>query len=736
MGSTDFNSASYENDLAHLAKLAGITLGYEDNERNWKKAAPQTMRALLASMGIPAETHEEIIASLKTLKEEPWRSPLPPVLALDESETQNGPVALSVHLPEDRVGSNITFVLQPENGSTIEITGTLETENITETREIDGVTIARLTVSLNLPNGTGFYSLRVKDNDDCETTLILAPDKAFLPVDMHAGKPVWGVSTMFSELISEANWGMGDIRDLEAMGDEAAAAGASLVGINPIHSLHDPRWQFCPYFPSSRIFKNPVILAIEDIPGFDECAAIQDFMEKHATELNRLRNEALVDIGAVFALKQRAMEILYQNRPPDTDFEAYCADKGDILERFALFNVLREQDRFDEFERPDSPGIEEFAAQNRNRINFFKWQQWLIDRQLERASASAKETGLKYGFYGDLAVGMDRGGADAWIFRDCVFPDAEIGAPPDALGPLGQKWGTTAFTPKGLRDRGYKPFKQMLESAMQDFGVLRLDHAMSLMRLFCIPPGRPSSEGAYVAYDLKATLGIVKLLSHRHECIVIGEDLGTVPPEFRRKMADSNVLSYRVQWFEREWDVEGQPFIEPERFPTLSLACVETHDMAPLKAYWNERDIDERRDLHLYPSGEAERAHRASRKEERKTILAALATSGLLPDGIAPDEPDASYSEELGAAIHARLFASNSLITMMSAGDMDSSIVSQNVPGVADTARPNWRAKLTRPPRELMRSQLMNLVLPALETRSNNDIEPACAPPEPPAPAP
>jgi 4-alpha-glucanotransferase len=243
---------------------------------------------------------------------------------------------------------------------------------------------------------------------------------------------------------------------------------------------------------------------------------------------------------------------------------------------------------------------------------------------------------------------------------------------------------------------------------------------MSLLRLFYIPACKSAADGAYIKYDLDEMLAVVKLLSHKHKCMVIGEDLGTVPPGFRQKMAKAGCLSYRVQWFERS----KNKFRAPDKYPALSLACVETHDMAPLKSYWNEKDIDERRELNLYPEPADEVGHREARKQERKLMFNALAAGGLLPPGFDPANPDVPYSKELGASIHNLVASTKSNLVMVSAADLDMSVRSQNVPGTSEKERPaNWRQKLGRNAEELMRSPLMQLIRPALSSRHNSSVQ-------------
>ncbi len=736
MITNNFNShnGAEPGTLERLSAMAGIQGSYFDMTGKERMIGPDTMRDLLSAMGIRARTDEEIADSLKTLEEAPWRRALSPVAVIEEKEADTGIIQISACLPKDKSGDEVTMVLQKEDGSIMETKCSLLQENIEQTANIDGQEMARFKVAINSPGETGFHNVWLKDHEDEAMTLVLAPDKAYLPESLEKGERRWGVFSMIFELKSDRNWGIGDFKDLKEMVVEAAAAGASTVGINPIHAIHNPESQASPYYPGSRIFKNPLYISIEDAPGYTECTEIQQFVSDRAEEIRTLREREEIDTSSVSALKMEALEILYGNlanndSPDKTEFDNYCADKGEQLERFATFQALREH--FDgntwyvwpeEYRNPEAVEVKDFADQNRERVNFFKYQQWVIDRQLSAVKETAEISGLECGIYGDLAVGMNPDGADAWAFNRCASHDCSIGAPPDMLGPQGQNWGLAVFTPQGLKDQAYKPLVDLLESTMESCGIMRMDHAMNIMRLFYIPAYKHASEGAYINYDMDEMLGVMKLLSHRHKCMLIGEDLGTVPMGFREKMAESGALSYKVQWWERK----NERLHHPNDYPVLSLACVNTHDMAPLKAYWDGEDIKERKTLGLYPTQEDEAGHWSSRRQERQVMLNALRDTGMLPQGVSADNPDISYTEELGAAIHRYGISSNSFLLMVSADDLDSAVVSQNMPGTSEDQRPaNWRQKLSRTPKELMDAPLMRQISKDLNCRTNEKLRSA-----------
>lgn len=358
----------------------------------------------------------------------------------------------------------------------------------------------------------------------------------------------------------------------------------------------------------------------------------------------------------------------------------------------------------------------EFAEANRQRVAFFEYLQWQTDRQLEAVQRRAQSDGLTVGLYRDLAVGVDPDGADAWSEQDVVIAEMHVGAPPDPFNMLGQDWGLPPLSPRTLQEKAYEPFVAILRANMRHAGALRIDHAMALLHLYWIPKGMPASEGVYLAYPFEDLLGVLALESQRNRCMVIGEDLGTVPEGFRDRMAAANVLSYRVLYFEKE----DESFKRPHQYPELALACVTTHDLAPLAGFWKASDIELRQALKLYPSPEVEQNERAARVRDRQMLLEALDEQGLLEsaarvtggqDGSRPVAP------ELVAAIHQYLGLSPAMLLMVQVDDMTAEEEQLNLPGTVDE-HPNWRRRLSLTVEDLTSSPVTAAVEQALRPRA------------------
>lgn len=447
----------------------------------------------------------------------------------------------------------------------------------------------------------GYYE---HEHDGERTMLIAVPPCAFVPraLDERGG---WGIATQLYSLRSARNWGIGDFGDLARMAQVCREQGASCLALNPLHALHltNPR-SASPYSPLSRLFLNPLYI---DVPAaFSTCGVEANGVDEK--ELRELRESSLVDYEGVTYVKLRALRRLYNamNRAGGAyeEFRRFREAGGSRLQHLAVYQALMEFFKANnpdtwgwmqwprEFQRPGSEAVKAHAARHAHHVEFYAFLQWLADRQLGEASASA--SAMTVGLYRDLAVGVDAGSADVWMDRDAFCLGVAVGAPPDPMNEQGQNWGLPPLNPRVLRARAYAPFIDLLRANMRHAGALRIDHVMGLMRLFCIPAGMPSSDGTYVHYPFEEMAGVLALESVRNECAIVGEDLGTVPDGFRERMAQARVFSCRVLYFEDD----------PQRYPKDAVASTGTHDLPPLRRYWEKggtlpEDADDEQVLRL-----------------------------------------------------------------------------------------------------------------------------------------
>lgn len=696
--------------LRQLADLAGIVAEYHDIWGTPHTASDTTRRGLLQSMGIACSDDAEISAALLDWQMRHWQQRLAPVQVVPVNQA----ACLRLHLRQDEMGQRRTWTLRLENGATQ--TGMFDPASLKQldTQEINGE--PWLAVELALPDitETGYHQLQI-DGFDSHLDLIVHPPRCHQP--LADGQRVWGLSLQLYGVRSRRNWGIGDFTDLRHLVEWSAKAGAGLVGVNPLHALfpHNPHHN-SPYSPSSREFLNTLYIDVEAVPEFAECTTAHEAVAEPAfqAQLRRLRDAQLVDYAGVAAVKSTLLEHLYRhfrNQHLDrvtaraADFHAFQAQGGPSLAHFALYQALQEhffaQDTHcwgwpvwpEEYRDPTSASVTTFATEHQTRIEFFQYLQWLAATQLSAVGKLAHEQGMSVGLYQDLAVGVDLGGADTWSDRELYALGARIGCPPDDFSLLGQDWGLPPWIPERLHEQAYAPFIAMLRANMRGAGALRLDHVMGLMRLYWAPPGEDARAGAYLNYPLHDLLGILALESQRNRCLIVGEDLGTVPDEVRGSLHDLGVLSYRLFYFERNYHLDSA-FKAPHEYLSQALVAGSTHDLPTLTGFWCGADIELRTALGLYPSEEQRNRQIEERAQDRGRLLAALAREDLLPEGVSQDAAAiTTMTPALLRAIHCFLARTPAKLAMLQAEDLLGQMDQANLPGTVEQ-HPNWQRKL------------------------------------------
>ncbi|MFP3920250.1 MAG: 4-alpha-glucanotransferase [Dichotomicrobium sp.] len=523
----------------------------------------------------------------------------------------------------------------------------------------------------------------------------------------------WGITCQLYGLRSARNWGIGDFEDLARLAELAGPLGADFIGINPLHALFfaEPR-HFSPYAPSSRRFLNPLYIAVDRLEGATP---------PNPPQLEAVRATDLVDYPRVSRLKRTALEAAFAHdqaaglngdSAASAQFEAFRREHGAPLHDFALFEALSEamvaQGKScgwhgwpEPFRDRTGAAVRHFRAENEERVLFHMWLQWIAHRQLADAQARARAAGMRVGLYLDLAVGVAPDGASTWSEPENVLRGVRVGSPPDAFNAEGQDWGLAPLSPPALDADHGRLFGQIIREAIGPAGALRIDHAMALMRLYLIPDGLPSTDGAYVHYPLDRMLHALARASREAGTIVIGEDLGTVPPNFREVMRAARVLGYRVLFFEREPD--GR-FKRAEAYERDALACISTHDLPTLRGWWTAHDIDMRVEIGL-DDAEKGAADRAEREADRVRLLAALAESGVLPDDLAPaargeSPPPEALTQELSLAFARFLARTPCRLVALQLEDLTGAVDPANVPGTIHD-HPNWQRKIPRALEEL-----------------------------------
>jgi 4-alpha-glucanotransferase len=697
--------------LDQLSRQCGIGDAYHNWRGDLMWVSRETKMAILNAMGRPTDDAPAIECVLHELETARWRTLLPPVAVLHP-----GKFEVTVAVAADELERPLDWYVRFEGGG--EWRGRLRAGDLAELerRELDGRWQTRRVLALpeSLPHG--YHSLRVCiEHGACaDGALIVAPRGCFEPQVLRDGRRLWGVAVQLYTLRSARNWGIGDFVDLEAVVRGCAPHGASFVGLNPLHALFPGNpWHFSPYSASSRHFLNVLYIAVEQLPEFAECAEARQRVAapEFQAELERLRSTPNVDYPGVANAKLPLLELLYahfrrehlgRGSPRAAAFQAYVAERGESLRLHALYDAIDVHMRAQDGSRywgwpvwpealrdPAGAGVREFEAAHRERVEYYAWLQWLADEQLRKVQRVARELGMPIGLYGDYAVGVNPSGSETWSDQALYRKSAGVGAPPDALALKGQDWGIPPQDPNVLTEEQYRPFRQLIAANMRHFGALRLDHVMALFRQWWVPVGLGATEGGYVHYPLDDLMSVLALESERHACLVVGEDLGTVPPEMSHAMDERSVYSYRVLLFEKHADGRFKGAAE---YPRRAIATVTTHDLPTLKGYWTASDIELRRRLSLYPSDEVSGMVADERVRDRAALLVALEQEGLKP--VACEGSAQSYGLALSLAIHEFLARSSAALVVVQAEDMVGMADPVNVPGTCDE-HANWQRKMS-----------------------------------------
>ena len=598
------------------------------------------------------------------------------------------------------------------------------------------------TLWIRLPQlACGYYTLSAESGGKCRLVrLIVAPESVYQPKLLANGGRMNGLTMHLYSLRSERNWGIGDFTDLLNLMKYAAEKKLDFVGINPLHALFTSKPAFAsPYSPSSREWLNPIYLDIEKVGAFTYNEQLKNWLAqpKIRQRIAALRVTETVTYTAVWACKRDALQMAFNAFEQDAceaaaneraAFEAFVLEKGKALQGFGLFEALDQyysrpgqvgwQSWPSEFHQPDGEAVEKFARSHEREIRFYMWLQWLCAEQLQEVNQAAAEYGVKLGIYGDLAVGVARGSADTWLNRQDYCMDVSVGAPPDPLGPTGQNWDLPPLNPLMLKHTGYEKFAHLLRENMRLYGVLRIDHVMALCRLWWVLNGKTADFGAYVHYDAEVMFAILALESRRNRCVIIGEDLGTVPDQARHLLNRYQVFSYKVMYFSKGWN----GFQLPEEYPEQAITVISTHDVAPLAGYWTGKDLDTMFKLGTLPDAAAFQTALDEREHDKADLLDKLKETGCLGADV---QMPAKADETLLAALHKYGALSRSKLYAVQLENLLGVIDNLNVPGVTE-GYPNWAQKMPVSLEDFLQHRLMGgqlAIIDEVRMKTNSQIK-------------
>lgn len=619
--------------IRHLARKVGLAVDWTDAGGAAQQVSVPSLQRLLAALGYSCHSDSDCRDSLHRL----------------EQERANPPLI-------------VTTVGRPTPlGFEVELAAELVLE--------DG-----WRQSLSVHNGhlepvmmPGYHRLRYGGR---EVTLAVAPSRCVTLNDLAPDRRLWGIGVQLYSLRRSGDFGIGDTTGLRALGRRAAEAGAAALAVSPTHSLFpfDPS-RYGPYSPSNRLFLNPLLADPADALGTERVAAFGPPIDREQPLIDWAE-----DARAKFAFLRRlyddfAATDLVRKTPLGAHFNLFSSNGGIALHKHAAFEAAH-------------------GAGDGTPAEYYIFLQWIADASFARAQAEMREAGMAIGLISDLAIGLDRGGAQVGADPGDFLQRLSIGAPPDLFNPNGQDWGLTSFSPQALVARGFEPFIATLRAALRHAGGVRIDHAMGLKRLWLVPEGLSPAEGAYLAYPMDDLMRLLALESHRHNAIVIGEDLGTVPADFRERCHGAGIAGMDVLWFERD----EAKFKSPAHWRSDAVAMTSTHDLPTVAGWWRGADLELRRGLGTMKQGDVE-----DRRRDR-TALWQCFTEAAVADGPPPAPDDTDRAVDAAIAFVA---ATPDPLALVPLEDILGTVEQPNLPGTINE-HPNWRRRFATPAESLL----------------------------------
>lgn len=646
-----------DDDIRELAQQAGVSTRWVDYRGVARTVSVETLRRVLDALQPVGEGHAPTVVVGRC----------------------GEPLALPAALPDGQLR------LRAENGEYGEL-------------PVRGGTVTT-------PAEPGYYTLELGDG---ELVIAAAPAPGAAEAAI-AGRRQWALAVQLYALRRGGDGGIGSYRALADLVREAAAAGAHGIAVSPMHAAFSAdAGHYSPYAPSNRLLANAMHIDVATaLPELDSPVLFADWVAEEGLgdELQRLDRLPLVDWRAAWPLKLRLLRRLWNRfraigraEPLQVEFSDFVRRGGGALRDHARFEMLHAlQFGADPahwhwrtwpqaLHQPDGAAVRRLAQRHADEVGFHTFLQWLADRGLGLAQAAAQSAGMPIGLIADLAVGSCGGGSQSWSSPDDLLRGLSLGAPPDLFNRRGQDWGLTTFSPQSLQRHGYAPFIDMVRAALRHAGGVRIDHILGLRRLWVVPEGSEPGEGAYLAYPFDDLRNLLALEAWRHQALIIGEDLGTVPEGFRAALQESGILGMEVLWFERDHGF----FIDPARWSPRAAAMTSTHDLPTVAGWWQRRDLAWRGQLGKLEGEQAEAAQ-AERDRDRAALWGAFIHAGIAPSSPPPKEAPPVVSAALGF-----IALTPAPLAIVPVEDLLGLEEQANLPDTLDE-HPNWCRRLPQP---------------------------------------
>jgi 4-alpha-glucanotransferase len=670
-------------DLAELCRSVGLDISYLGWRGEAVVSKPEAVLALLSSLG-PGFGFElsglgDVRQATVMVNQRRWRSGPPVTVAW------NGKGDLFLPAPAS-VDGDWELDLHCESGRRESLRGRLFDLPASGHSEVDGVTLCRRSIELPLRGDLGYHRVEwsaLGQSGTCE--VIAAPERA---IPRRAGRS-WGVFAPLYGVRSARSGAAGDLDTMRALRDWVHQRGGAYVGTLPmLAQFLDESFNISPYGPASRLFWNELYLSLN--PPAQLSADVRTRLVaaagSFAGERRRLAELPVVAYREQYAWKRTWIDQVAAACIGEPSVRAMIEQWAQSVPVFdyAMFRAFGEMEGGSWHgwtSRRDGTAVAH-SLDDATRIGADPvrvWShvvaQWMMHQQL--VSEKSAEVGKTAGIYLDLPVGVNGDAYEVWRHRELFATQASVGAPPDALFLGGQEWGLPPVHPQVSRVTGHRYLRDCLRHHMQAASLLRIDHVMGLHRLYCVPRGFGAADGAYVRYPKEELYALVALESHRYQCAVVGEDLGTVPDDVPPALLRHNIARLWVSQFE----VPSEVGKAPRQSPEAVVASFGTHDMATFSGWWHGADIDDRHALGLIGTAEQSQQH-AERAKQRVALLAYIDTHQLALATL-PDEARAMIGSMVDLA------RGPSEVMLVTLEDLWLEQAPQNVPGTY-RERPNW----------------------------------------------
>ncbi|MFH0945029.1 MAG: 4-alpha-glucanotransferase [Planctomycetota bacterium] len=673
--------------LRALAREVGLIDSYVDGRGLCRETGDHVRTLLLAGLGLDGSTEECARESREVLLRRERERILSPVRVVQEGSRASRTTEARIPGRPEQVDWRFELIL--ENGEIHQVMGSGISEN------------GLLPLRHPVRPSSGYHRVRLElwrsgTMRTSEQALIVTPGKCASPDDLGITRATGLWSNLYS-VRSGRNHGIGDVGDLKELVRLAGQTGADFVGVNPMHAIRNTSLECSPYSPLTRLYRNPLYISLPDVPELRRCPALKRRTESSAfrQRIEQLRAASVIDYDAVRVLKTECFLLLHRvfwrehasgATARGRQYRRFLEQEGAALSRFATFQVLEE--RFGQdflkwpaaYRTPENPEVAAFQKEHRREVDYHCYLQFELDRQLQTLAKFGCQQGLRLGIYQDLAIAAVKDGADVWSLSNQFVPGVSLGAPPDGFTREGQIWNLPPLNPLALRETGYDHWTRLLRASFRHAGLIRIDHVIGLVRQYWIPDGLEGTDGALIRFPADDLFGILALESRRHDALVVGEDIGTVPEELPGLMQRYGLLSSRVFLFDTA----------TRRYPRNVFLSTTTHDHTPMPGFLRGVELPLLRKVGLIQTDQELEQAREGRAAFRAELEKRLQKAGLLVKGRPPTD------EELTVAVYRYLARSRAVLLAASLDDLAGETTPVNIPGVTGERYLCWSRRMTR----------------------------------------